>query len=211
MLLLALLLSGCETTQGGPAPAPPKEGPYVPKQRVIRSRLTARTAQGVFNVSRQFYVFPPLQMDHKHQPMGQFSYGLDEAGRLFWISPAPSAEKIRDFIDKELRKASFETISFDALTKSETEHQVLVLNPYFSLPIQDRGTGGQLVFVRVTIATYPSSLDPAQRREIINLEGLTICHPEDDYIQVVKKTLELVLQNMGMNRDWMQDVSLYGN
>ena len=205
------MLGGCSTTQGGAGPVAPKEGPYVPKQGVIRSRLTARTASGIFNVSRQFYVFPPLQMDQKNQPIGQFSYGLDEAGRLFWISPAPSAEAVRDFIDKELRKAGFETISFDALTKAQTEHQILVLNPYFSVPIQDRGTGGLVVFVRVTIATYPSSLDPAQRREIINLEGLTICHPEDNYIQVVNKTLELALQNIGMNRDWMQDVSLYGN
>ncbi|NDV62089.1 hypothetical protein G0Q06_06490 [Puniceicoccales bacterium CK1056] len=207
LLFPILLFVGCQTTGGGQTQAPAQA--YIPKQGVTKVFLTANAApQGVGNV-RRVYVFPPLLIDANGRPLGDLSYVVNEEGQLFWRSEAPDALGVKKSLESHFRDMGYRPVSFETLSNVETDHSILVVSPYFSAPLRDnQNPDNPFVFARIVMATYPASLSPQERLELVNQETLSHYHPKDNYILVVKRSLQHAISYMGMDRDWSQELSL---
>jgi len=207
LLVPVLLFVGCQTTGGGQSQTPTQA--FVPKQGVTKVFLTANAApRGVGNV-RSVYVFPPLLIDANGRPLGDLSYVVNREGQLLWRSEAPDALGIKASLESNFRDLGYRPISFETLSNVETDHSILVVSPYFSAPIRDKqNPDNPFVFARIVMATYPASLDPRERLELVNQETLSHYHPNDNYILVVKRSLQHAVSYMGMDRDWIQELSL---
>lgn len=207
LLPILLLLAGCQTSGGGQTGASVQ--PYVPKPGVIKVFLTANAAPGGIGHARRVYVFPPLLIDDNGHPLGELSYLVDNEGRLSWRSEAPDASGIKAFLVAHLRNNGYQPVSFETLSNVEKDHSILVINPYFSAPLQDgKNPAAPFVFARIIVATYPASLAPGERLELVNLETLSFYHPQDDPLSVVRRSLQHAISYMGMDRDWIQELSL---
>lgn len=206
-LIGMVLLFGCVSTDPV-RPAEPKAA-YLPKEGRIRIRLSANTARGQVNLSRFVYVFPPLKVDSNKQVAEKLIPKYRENGELFWISPTQGALAIKMLIEESLRGQGYTPVTFTALTTSEEDHRVMVLNPYYSGRMEAVGNeNGKVAYTRITIATYPASLAPDGRIEVINQEAAIIYHEADSHLDALKRAFDFSIRNIGINREWMTDISI---
>lgn len=158
------------------------------------------------------YVFPALRLNQETQVIDSLSYLEDEAGALKWISPAPHAAELQAIIQNELKSQGFTVISFQELTNSHEDHQILVLNPYYvpAYQPQDRVNQetGWSSFVRITAATYPGDLTPQRKIDLVNLEAITLYQYKSSEIDVVKTASGYLLKHLGKNEDWSDNLLL---
>ena len=203
------MLSGCETTEPSPPQAKPAEQKYVPTENRIRVRLSANTARGVVNLSRYVYVFPPLKVDQNKQVIDQLIAQTDDDGKMYWISSVPGASQIKLAIEESFRSQGYATVTFDALANAPEDHAVMVVNPYYSgsLPAEDNPTG-RVAYTRLFVATYPASLDPAGRLDLINQEAMSVYHQSDSHLDALNRAYDYSILNIGVNREWMMDLTL---
>lgn len=204
-----VLLTGCETTDTKPAKPTEYTEMYVPKEDRIRVRLSAATARGQVNLSRYVYVFPPLKVDQNKQLIDKLVPQTREDGSLYWISSVQGAGAIKVSIEQSLRDQGYYPVTFNALENNTEDHRVMVMNPYYSgsLPAEDNPTG-RVAYTRVTVATYPASLDPTGRIEVINQEAMSVYHQSDSHLSALNTAFDYSIRNIGANREWMMDLEL---
>ena len=202
-----IILVGCESTDTGTPVRSNK--PYIPKEGKIRVRLSAATARGQVNLSRFVYVFPPLKVDQNKQVVDQLIPQTDAEGNLYWISGIQGALAVKLAIEQSFREQGYTPVTFQALSDSKEDHRVMVVNPYYSgsLPAEDNPTG-RVAYTRITVATYPASLDPARRLEVLNQEAISVYFQTDSHLDALNTAFDYSIRNIGVTRQWLMDLSL---
>jgi hypothetical protein len=205
-LVIVIAFNGCATTDTN---TPGSNAPYVPKANKIRMRLSAATARGQVNLSRFVYVFPPLKVNQNKEVMDRLIPMESEDGTIYWISSVRGAADIRSAIEDSLRSQGYKPVTFSALTKASKDHSVMVLNPYYSgsMAAEDNSEG-RVAYTRITIATYPVSLQPEGRLELINQEAISVYHESNRHLDALRTAFDYSIRNIGINREWMIDLPL---
>jgi hypothetical protein len=191
LVLVLLLLNqwGCTTTGGrGPEENTPRA--HLPKYSIL-IQDTVRHAPGFSGLPRRIYVFPPLLTDSSLQPLGGLRPVTLSEGELFWSSDAPRAGEIRENLHHAMEAQGHRAISFEQLNALQSDHAATVLNLYFSKPRAEikagERTGRWLASLRITASTYPASLDPSGKRDLLQAEALIVFGDEEQYLDAIMR------------------------
>ena len=211
-LVLLLQFSACSMNDDKQAEeASPPLAVNVPKWKCM-SKMTASSIE-LERLPKPVYVFPALRLGPDGQPVDQLQHHLNEAGQVYWTSPAPRSHEIKSVIEKKLRSMGFRVLSFHEMTVQNRDHSILILNPYFS---DARGYGGGspeqapgwTVFTRILGATFPTDLNPAGKRDLFNVEAVSLFTEKENALPVVKRVARYSLNHMGKTREWTENLSL---
>jgi hypothetical protein len=212
-LLLPLLMTGCLKTnepKASPEPAPTLN---LADWQFL-AKINAIYASDSELVPKEAYVFPALRLGANGQPIDALAHRMDADGALRWFSPAPRAGEIQVVIEQKLSTKGFKIISFQSLMNSQKGHSVLVFNPYF---IDARWSDGDTLkaipegwstFTRLTASTYPMDLNPAEKRDIIQQELVSLYREKSNSQDVIKRSLTYLIDHIGQTREWTEPVSL---
>jgi hypothetical protein len=213
LVLPLFLLSGCFKTSE--TESPPVVAPTLNLQGwKFLAKIQATYASDSSSVPTNVYVFPALRLNGNGQPIDVLSHRMDDSGALQWFSPAPRAGEIQSVIEKKLTTKGFRVISFQDLLNFPKSHSVLVFNPYFTEARWSDGNAdkgvpeGWSTFTRVTASTYPMDLNPAEKRDIIQQELVSLFKEQSNAPDVVKRSLVYSIDHIGQNREWSESISL---
>lgn len=212
-LLLLLQFSACslnrDNKQAGEASGPLPVN--VPKWNCL-AKMTASSAD-LEVLPKPVYVFPALRLGPKGQPIDALQHHFNAAGEVYWTSPAPRSHEIKSGIEKKLSAMGFRVLSFHEMTEQNRDHSILILNPYFS-DARVYGGGspaeatGWTVFTRILGSTFPTDLNPAGKRDLFNVEGVSLFTDKENALSVVKRVTRYSLKHMGTTREWSETLSL---
>ncbi|MGB0344766.1 MAG: hypothetical protein ACPGGJ_05150, partial [Coraliomargarita sp.] len=197
-----VLMVGC-ASGGAPEVAGKTASFNLPKYVLLmQAKAAYAEAQGTF-LPKRAYVFPPLRIDPEGRPFDALQHRTGPGGSLFWNSPAPRAAEVKSVVEQALRKRGFVIVGFQALSGASGGHQVLVVNPYFTqrLAVEDQESV-ERVFVRLTGSTFPASMDPAGKIDRFNQEAIVFFDHELAVLDVAKRVLSALVQDIGRNRQW---------
>jgi hypothetical protein len=210
LIVCSVYWSACSSTQDVAAPQKNNYQALSKWTSLINAKAVCATSKA--QLPNKAYVFPALRLDQETKVIDSLSYLQDETGALKWISPAPHAAEIQTIIQNELRAQGFTVISFQELTNTQKDHEILVLNPYYvpAYQPQDRVNQetGWSSFVRITAATYPGDLNPQKKIDLVNLEAITLYQYKSSEIDVIKSTSNYLIKHLGKNEDWSDNLLL---
>ena len=193
------------------APEAPSFHNNLPKY-ALRIKGQVNHAEGLSQLPRKVYVFPPLWVDASFQPLNQYRSRIGPGDNLFWTSSAPFAGEIQETMIRAMQKKGFRNLTFDQLARNESDHSITVMNLYFSKirpeKWQDQSTGRWLVSLRVTASTYPASLAPLQKRDLIQIDSIIVFNDEAHYPDAIKQSYRYVTDQMMSKGSFNQTLSL---
>lgn len=204
LVLLLLNHSGCGTTDGS-GPEEMASRAHLPKYSIL-IQDTVHHAPEFSGLPRRTYVFPPLLTDSSMQPLGELRPVSTPEGGLSWTSSAPRTGEIRENLHRAMEAQGHRAISFEQLNVLQRDHAASVLNLYFSKPRAEikagEPTGRWLASLRITASTYPASLDPLGKRDLLQAEALIVFGHEGQYLEAILcgfRSLAGRLQSSGIN------------
>lgn len=197
-----VLMAGCAS--GGAPEAAGKAASFNLPKYVLQMQAKSAYAEAQGSVlPKRAYVFPPLQIDPEGRPLDALQHRTGPSGSLVWDSPVPRAAEVKSVVEQALRKRGFVIVGFEALVEASGGHQVLVVNPYLTrrLAVEDQESV-ERVFVRLTGSTFPASMDPAGKIDRFNQEAIVFFDHELAVLDVAKRVLSTLVQDIGRNRQW---------
>lgn len=169
-------------------------------------------AEGLSQLPQKVYVFPPLLVDTSFQPLNQYRSRIGPEDKLFWTSSAPVAGEIQKTLIHAMQRKGFQNLTFDQLVQNESDHSVTVMNLYFTEirpeKWQDQSTGRWLASLRITGSTYPASLAPPQKRDLIQIDAIIVFNDKAHYLDAVKRSYRYVADQMMSKGSFNQTLSL---
>ena len=211
LLFILLLFTSACVRVGTELPEAPSFHNNLPKY-ALRIKGQVNHAEGLSQLPRKVYVFPPLWVDASFQPLNQYRSRIGPGDKLFWTSSAPLAGEIQETLIRAMQRKGFRSLTFDQLARNESDHSVTVINLYFSKirpeKWQDQSTGRWLASLRVTASTYPASLVPVQKRDLIQMDAIIVFNDEAHYPDAVKRSYRYVTDRMMSKGSFNETLSL---
>ncbi len=193
------------------APEAPSFHNNLPKY-ALRIKGQVSHAEGLSQLPQKVYVFPPLWVDASFQPLNQYRSRVGPGDKLCWTSSAPAAGEIQETLIRAMRKKGYRNLSFDQLARNESDHSVAVMNLYFSKirpeKWQDQSTGRWLASLRITASSYPASLEPLQKRDLIQIDAIIVFNDQAHYRDAVKRSYRYVTDQMMSEGSFNKTLSL---
>jgi hypothetical protein len=211
MLAVATLGIGCRSGRA-PVDSPDVASIQMPSWSFLAS-VSAQVEKGRTEIPRRVYVFPALRLNDQGQPIEQLAYREDASGRLLWSTSSKMGNELKSIIEKKLSARGFSVVSFDALTHAEVGHAVLVLNPYYkdAAPSSYNQVGDTeaswTVYTRIDAATFPLSLNPQAKREVLSMESISLFNRLRLTEDVTKRSASYLIEHLGRRGVWSQVVS----
>lgn len=213
LLKTLLLFGGCVSSPSSPSSQ--QEGQFrpapLPKYSIL-VRDAVHHTDGFVGLPRLVYVFPPLLMDGNFRPLGELFPRNGPAGALFWSSSAPVAGEIQATVSQAMESCGHRAITFDQLSFAKRDHAVTVLNLYFSEPRAEKKdkqpTGRWLASLRLTGSSYPASLDPKGKRDLLQAEALIVFSAREQYQDALKRSFRALVGRLQANGNKTQTMSL---
>ena len=197
-----VVMVGCASD--GAQEAAGKEVSFNLPKYVLQMQAKSAYAEAQRSIlPKRAYVFPALRIDPEGRPLDALQHRTVLGGNLVWDSPAPRAAEVKSVVEQALRKRGFVIVGFESVLEASGGHQVLVVNPYLTrrLAVEDQESIKR-VFVRLIGSTLPASIDPAGKIDWFNQEAIVFFDHELAVLDVAKRVLSTLVQNIGRNRQW---------
>jgi hypothetical protein len=210
-----LLLTACQTKPAGSAVGDESGAKqlYLPKWNFL-ARASATFNEAFNQLPKRVYVFPALRLNAEGQQVDQLAYRTLEDGTLGWYSPAPMGLELKLIAEKKMRSLGFVPVSFGDLTASVEDHSILVLNLYYNTASASRDNPAAdeaeswTTFSRISAATFPKDLNPAEKRDLMNQELVSLFNGKEKGPDVIKYSHAYLLEHIGQNRQWSESINL---
>lgn len=195
---MALFVCACSSMPNA-EPEISTEQNYLPRYSIL-VRDSVYQAKSSNELPKRVYLFPPLQMDALFRPLGELKPWTSHTGSLSWISAAPSAGEIQHTVSSAISKEGYQILTFDQLLDIQIDHDAMVLNLYFSKPREELHeglkTGHWLVSLRLSASTFPASLDPQLKKDLMRIDALVLFEAPDQYEDAVKRSFRWLVSRM---------------
>ncbi len=192
LALCQMLAVSCATKPPQPATAP------------THLHYTAVSAVKRTAIPTTVYLFPPLLCDAKGKPKESLSPVEDPAlGITDWVAPSAKSKTLRRQLENQFRSRGNRVVTFQDVLTSDDPHSILIVSSFYSVPqtvaSPKPGQADRSILTMVKTKTFGVDLDPANSRNIANIDGITFYDSTRNPADIEARSLEAGLSWLGEN------------